>query len=107
VPLGEIGASRQYSKELFDAFDEGIAVGHAENISLPANLKETLVERIANGCAANPATTPSLLRDLVEGRKTEIEFLSGKIVRLGIKHTIPTPIHQKLYEQIKARENKS
>ena len=44
---------------------------------------------------------PSMLHDLEKRRKTEIDFLNGKIVELGLKHSIPTPVNSMLCNIIK------
>jgi ketopantoate reductase len=36
----------------------------------------------------------SVTRDLEEGRRLEVDTLSGAVVRRGTKHGIPTPVHQ-------------
>ncbi len=48
---------------------------------------------------------PSMLHDLERGRKTEIDFLNGRIVELGLKHKIQTPVNAMLCNLIKFREN--
>jgi ketopantoate reductase len=35
-----------------------------------------------------------MARDLEEGRRLEVDALSGAVVRRGTKHGIPTPVHQ-------------
>lgn len=42
----------------------------------------------------------STLQDIEKKQKTEIETLTGCILRLGKQHHIPTPTHQIIYEQI-------
>ena len=36
-------------------------------------------------------------RDVEEGRPTELEALSGAVVRLGREVGVPTPVHDVLY----------
>ena len=36
---------------------------------------------------------PSMLEDLEAGRRLELPWLSGAVVRLGAKAKVPTPIH--------------
>ena len=47
---------------------------------------------------------PSMLHDLERGRKTEIDFLNGRIVELGDKHGIPTPVNAMLCNLIKFKQ---
>ena len=47
----------------------------------------------------------SMLQDIERGQKTEIDVLTGAIVRLGITHHIPTPNNCVLLGLIKAKES--
>ncbi|MEK6949332.1 MAG: ketopantoate reductase C-terminal domain-containing protein, partial [Nanoarchaeota archaeon] len=42
-----------------------------------------------------------------KGRKTEIDFLNGKIVELGKKHKVKTPVNETLVHIVKFIENKN
>jgi 2-dehydropantoate 2-reductase len=43
----------------------------------------------------------SMLQDVEAGRKTEVEMLAGMVIELGRREGIPTPVNQRLFEQIK------
>lgn len=47
----------------------------------------------------------SMCQDIIRGRKTEIDFLNGKILELGKKHKIQTPVNELLYYLIKFLES--
>lgn len=49
----------------------------------------------------------SMYEDLISGRKTEIEFLNGLIIKLGQEKGIPTPYNLKMYQKILEKEIKS
>jgi 2-dehydropantoate 2-reductase len=82
--------------------DECIKVGKAENIIFPAKIKDELGKKI-------PQYTnfSSMYQDIIKNKKTEIEFLNGKIVELGEKHNIPTPVNETLVCFIKYLEEKN
>lgn len=42
----------------------------------------------------SPKGKTSMLQDIEAGRKTEVEVFAGKVVELGRKHGIPTPVNQ-------------
>ena len=42
--------------------------------------------------------------DILYKRKTEIDFISGEVSRLGKKHHIPTPLNDLMYKMIKIKE---
>jgi len=46
----------------------------------------------------------SMRQDLIKGRKTEIDFLNGKIAEIGKKRGIPTPLNETLISLIKYLE---
>jgi 2-dehydropantoate 2-reductase len=41
-----------------------------------------------------PQWRSSMARDLEDGRRLEVEALSGVVVRRGLKLGVPTPIHR-------------
>lgn len=49
----------------------------------------------------------STLQDLDAGRHTEIDMLSGVVIKLGNKHGIATPYNEMMYHLIKAIEEKN
>jgi 2-dehydropantoate 2-reductase len=70
---------------------EVAAVGRCEGHLLRPDAVEPVV--------AQAGTLPlewrsSMARDLAEGRRLEVEALSGAVVRRGRAHGIPTPVHQ-------------
>jgi 2-dehydropantoate 2-reductase len=48
-----------------------------------------------------------MLQDVLAGRRTEIDWINGAIVRLGSRHGIPTPCNRVLVELVHARERDS
>jgi len=70
---------------------ESIAVGNAEGVSFESNLEECIERKIARY-----TNYSSMCQDIMKRKKTEINFLNGKIVELGRKHGIPTPVNDTL-----------
>jgi len=52
----------------------------------------------------NPAGKTSMLQDVEAGRKTEVEMFAGKVIELGARHGIPTPVNQRLFQMIREIE---
>ena len=73
------------------AIDEVIAVGKARGVNLPADLMDTTLAMIRNFPASSKS---SMLEDIERGRRLELPWLSGAVVRLGNEAGVPTPIHQ-------------
>ncbi|MEM3725744.1 MAG: 2-dehydropantoate 2-reductase [Candidatus Bathyarchaeia archaeon] len=80
---------------------ECVQVAKAEGISLPNNLEEEIDKKIVKY-----ANFSSMCQDILKGEKTEIDFLNGKIVELGKKHGIPTPVNETIVGLIKFMEEK-
>jgi 2-dehydropantoate 2-reductase len=55
----------------------------------------------------SPAGKTSMLQDMEAGRKTEVEIFAGKVVALGQRHLIPTPVNETVQRIIKVMENQS
>ena len=81
--------------------DECAKVGTAEGMVFESGLKETIDRKIVKY-----TNFSSLCQDLMRGKRTEIDFLNGKILELGRKHHIPTPINETLVSLIKSLEAK-
>lgn len=75
---------------------ECVKVGKAEEITFPKDLKEKVDEKISSY-----TNFSSMYQDVMKGKKTEIDFLNGKVVELGRKHNIPTPVNETLVCLIK------
>ena len=73
------------------AIDEVIAVGKAKGVNFPADLMEGTIKLIKNFPANSKS---SMLEDIERGRRLELPWLSGAIVRLGEAHGVPTPVHR-------------
>lgn len=79
----------QLMKELFD---EACAVYDAAGISR----EDHLWDQIVGVCRMTSTNTSSMLKDVLEGRATEISWINGSIVRLGQRHGVAAPKHELL-----------
>jgi 2-dehydropantoate 2-reductase len=52
----------------------------------------------------SPQGKTSMLQDVDAGRKTEVEMLAGRVIELGRRYGIPTPVNQKLFDLIRQIE---
>jgi len=89
-------------KELMQhACEEAVQVAAAAGVRLPGDdpLYRTL--QVASLTAGNKS---SMLQDIERGRRTEIDALSGAIVRLGLKHGVDTPVNASLVALVKGIE---
>ncbi len=67
------------------------AVAAARRVRLPADV---IAASLAFLDALPAAATASMQRDIAEGRPSELEQLSGAVVRLGRASGVDTPVHQ-------------
>ena len=79
------------SRALFEAaIHETTAVGRAEGVALPDHAEAKTISFLDG---LPPVMKASMLHDLEAGRRLELPWLSGEVVRLGKKHGIPTSVH--------------
>jgi len=50
----------------------------------------------------DPTAKSSMAQDMEKGKPTEIDYLSGEIIRLGKKVGVPTPENEKVYQAVVA-----
>jgi 2-dehydropantoate 2-reductase len=81
--------------------DEGKAVAAAAGIELHDDPWEMNVLATQRGSAHYP----SMLEDVDAHRRTEIELITGSLIREAEEHEVPVPLHRALYELVKAKES--
>jgi 2-dehydropantoate 2-reductase len=91
-----------------DLMEEGKAVAAAADVPLHEDPWEMNVEAVRRGetlaAEGHYAHVPSMLEDVRAGRPTEIDFITGALVREAAKHGVPVPLHTAMYRLVKARE---
>ena len=91
-----------------DLMDEGKAVAAAAGVELHEDPWEMNVHAVRRGetlaAEGHYAHVPSMLEDVRSGRATEIDFITGALVREAAKHDVPVPLHTAMYRLVKARE---
>jgi 2-dehydropantoate 2-reductase len=90
LPIGPIREDAETRAMLRNGLAEAFAVARAKSIALP----DDFVERTLEGCDRLPyEMRSSMLQDLERGRRLELPWLSGALVRLGQELGVPTPTH--------------
>lgn len=86
--------------------DEGKRVAAALGIELFEDPWEMNVEATSHGQTGNEdyAHAPSMLEDVRAHRLTEIDWITGAIVRAAGEANIPVPISETMYRLVKAKE---
>jgi len=80
--------------------DEGKAVAAAAGIELHDDPWEMNVLATQRGWAHYP----SMLEDVDAHRQTEIELITGSLVREAERHDVPVPLHSLLYGLVRGKE---
>lgn len=80
---------------------EVIEVAKAEGIVYDENIMETIIGHIER---LPIETTSSMHSDFKAKRRTELNTLTKVVIDLGKKHSIPTPIYEEVYEELKNRK---
>jgi 2-dehydropantoate 2-reductase len=83
-----------------DLVDEGKRVAEAAGIQLHDDPWEMNVLATQRGSAHYP----SMLEDVDARRPTEIDLITGSLVREAERHGVPAPLHTALYRLVKAKE---
>ena len=97
-----IEASEYLKKFVLDVAMETCIVGKAFGIEIN---ETNIANNIKLSCREHGDHKPSMLQDVLLKKKTEIDSLSGEVVRIGSKLKISTPLNTSLYNLIKAKEN--
>jgi 2-dehydropantoate 2-reductase len=90
-PMGIVRDDPSLYGMMMRAIDEVIAVGKARGIKFPPDVMEGTLALIKNFPAGSKS---SMLEDLERGRRLELPWLSGAVVRLGKEAGVPTPTHE-------------
>jgi 2-dehydropantoate 2-reductase len=91
-----------------DLIAEGKAVATAAGVELHEDPWEMNVQAVRRGetlaAEGQYAHVPSMLEDVRARRPTEIDFITGALVRAAERLGVPVPLHTAMYRLVKARE---
>jgi 2-dehydropantoate 2-reductase len=102
LPLGEWRQDPDLLALYEAALRETVAVGLAEGVRLPPDsIDQTLA--MMRSMPAHHST--SMGNDLLRGNRLELPWFAGKVVELGRRHGIPTPVNGFIYAALKPYVN--
>jgi 2-dehydropantoate 2-reductase len=102
LPLGEWRRDPDLLALYEAALRETVAVGLAEGIRLPP---DTIDQTLAMMRSMPAHHTTSMGNDLLRGNRLELPWFAGKVVELGRRHAIPTPVNGFIYAALKPYVN--
>ncbi len=100
VPNGALVEDPKLRAILHDVIHEALPLVAAQGIDLSL---EEAIRRVEGVCRATAKNLSSMLQDVRRGKRTEIDFLNGALVREGKRLSIPTPLNRLLTELILRR----
>jgi 2-dehydropantoate 2-reductase len=98
LPIGPVREDPGCREQFFDGCREVERLARAEGVPVAASI----IERITSYVDGLPASTrSSLLIDLSQGKRTEVEALQGAVVRRARRAGVAAPITSTLYAVLK------
>jgi 2-dehydropantoate 2-reductase len=98
LPIGPLWADAAIRAQFLEGCREVERVARAESVQVP----DDLIDRIDRHISGIPGTMrSSLLIDLSQGKRIEVEALQGSIVRRAAAARVPVPIMTTLYALLK------
>ena len=93
---------------VFDLVAEGKRVAAAAGVELHEDPWEMNVHAVRRGetlaAEGHYAHVPSMLDDVRSRRRTEVDFITGALVREAERVAVPVPLHMAMYRLVRARE---
>jgi 2-dehydropantoate 2-reductase len=102
LPIGPIWSDEECRTRFLEAVAEVERVARGSGIAISADVHAKIAGYTAG---IPPATRSSLLIDLSQGKKIEVESLLGSVVRRGRLAGVPTPMMAALYAVLKPHAN--
>jgi len=102
--IGEIRSDPDLRKMLSDTMEETAAVGRSRGVSLSEKMVDEILSRVDK---SDPKMIPSMQKDIMEGRPSELNEQTGAVIRMGKATGVKTPNHEKIYERLLPLEQKA
>ena len=103
-PIGGYRDDPEARQMLKDAMNETAAVARVRGVPLAENFVEETMQRIT-GLPYD--IIPSMQKDMMESRPSELNEQTGAVIRMGKAVGIPTPTHEKLLAALLPLEQKA
>ena len=103
VPLGYIAENESAWATCEKLVREAVAVAAGEGLDFNADEK---VAEVRGVCERSPQGLTSIYADLRDGRKTEVDTISGSVVRASRRNGVPAPTHEAMVNLVHAMEGK-
>ena len=101
--VGEIFDVPETKETILEAVDEAVLVARAAGVDIDSNETKQLLFKIT-GKGGTGSNRSGMLVDVLNKKRTEIDFINGAVVKLGKKYGIPTPVNETLTAAVKGLE---
>jgi 2-dehydropantoate 2-reductase len=102
LSAGALAGTGPMSDLVDDVAREAIAVARAAGYDLEEAATLERIHTVLDGAGDGKA---SMLQDVEAARRTEIDVITGAVLRAGAEHGVPTPVNRALYALITGLEN--
>ena len=102
MPYGRIVAAEGLVDVIADIVSECLAVATADGIRVPEDIRAA-VAGIAQSMATQKSSTAY---DVARGRRSEIDYINGYVVRRASTHGIPTPVNRTILALVRLLEQR-
>jgi 2-dehydropantoate 2-reductase len=92
-PVGELRADPEWRPRLERAIEEACSVARADGVELRPDSQWRLIDSLA------PTVTTSAARDVAAGRPSELDAITGSVVRAARRLGVETPTLDELWEE--------
>lgn len=92
-PVGELRSDPEWRGRFRAAIDEACAVAAADGVTLSSQAEWEIIESMP------PLLTSSTARDIAAGVPSELDAITGAVVRAGERLGVETPVLAQLYEE--------
>jgi len=101
LEVGRFWADPDWRRLLTAMVDEAAAVAAAEGVAVDA---EAVISGVAGIAERAPRTTPSMLQDVRRRRPTEVEAMTGELVRRAAGHRLDVPTLREALDRMRRIE---
>ncbi len=101
--VGEIFDVTETKETILEAVDEATLVAKAAGVNIDVNETKDVLYKIT-GKGGTGSNRSGMLVDILNKKKTEIDFINGAVVKLGMMYGIPTPVNKTLTAAVKGLE---
>jgi 2-dehydropantoate 2-reductase len=89
-PVGELRADSEWRQTLVAAIEEACAVAGADGVEVAPGAQWAIIDAMPD------ELTTSTARDVSAGRRSELDAITGGVVRVGRRLGVPTPVLDRL-----------